>query len=194
MKTVTVKIARTLNELMHVFTVRSLVYIGGQDCPYNEEFDGNDFTGASHIIAYIGDEPAGVLRLRWFAEFVKFERAAVVEKYRGSGVIQELMEFSFLYARRRGYKKIITQAQCQLREYWKKFGFTERSGHRKFHFSDYSYIEMERDLKPFDDPIDANTDPMKLNRPDGEWDRPGILDKSVTRLVDKARKTDSEAA
>ncbi len=194
MSDIHIKIARTLNDLMQVFAVRSLVYVGGQDCPYDEEFDGNDFTGASHIIAYLNKEPAGVLRLRWFAGFVKFERAAVVEKYRGTGVIQELMHFSFRYAQRRGYKRIITQAQWQLRDYWKRFGFFERSGRREFSFSDYSYVEMEKHLKPLQDAINANTDPMKLNRPDGEWEKPGVLDRSLARLVPDSCDNSSEAA
>ena len=45
-----VTIARTMNELMEVMAVRTLVYIGEQTCPYDEEYDGNDFCGATHLL------------------------------------------------------------------------------------------------------------------------------------------------
>ena len=38
--------------------MRSAVYIGEQECPYEEEFDGNDLA-ATHLIGYVGNEPAG---------------------------------------------------------------------------------------------------------------------------------------
>ncbi|PHS21051.1 MAG: GNAT family N-acetyltransferase [Robiginitomaculum sp.] len=178
---ITVRIARSLDELMHVFSVRTLVYIGEQACPYEEEYDGNDFTGASHIIAYVNGEPVGVLRLRWFAMFVKFERAAVIKEYRKFGVIKEIMNFSFMYSKKRGYRKIIIHAQSQLRRYWRRFGFTERQGRAEFSYSDYDYVEMEKVITPSNEAINMNTNPMRLNRPDGEWDKGGVLDLSVAR-------------
>jgi len=33
---------------------------------FSEEFDGHDF-GATHVIAYVGDEPVGTVRVRWFS-------------------------------------------------------------------------------------------------------------------------------
>ena len=31
--------------------------------------DGNDLAGATHLIARIGSQPVGVIRLRWFCDF-----------------------------------------------------------------------------------------------------------------------------
>ena len=65
---VTIKLASTSDELMQCFALRSAVYIGEQQCPYWEEFDGNDFT-ATHLILYVDGEPASSMRLRWFGTF-----------------------------------------------------------------------------------------------------------------------------
>src|SRR5260221_12039581 len=79
---VTVTVARTVDEIMQVMAVRSIVYMGQQACPYAEEFDGNDFAGATHLIARVGSAPVGVVRMRWFCDFAKLERFTVVESYR----------------------------------------------------------------------------------------------------------------
>src|SRR4051794_24719610 len=50
-------------------------------CPYEEEFDGNDFS-ATHLIGYVGNEPAACLRVRYFADFAKIERLAVRREFR----------------------------------------------------------------------------------------------------------------
>jgi len=80
---VSVTLARTFEDLSRVITVRGAVYIGQQQCPYEEEFDGNDLC-ATHLIGYVGHEPAGCLRVRFFADFAKVERVAVREEFRKS--------------------------------------------------------------------------------------------------------------
>ena len=78
-----ITVARTFDDLMRVAAIRNSVYIGEQECPYDEEYDGNDLS-ATHLLAYIGDEPVGCLRLRFFADFAKFERVAIRKEYRKS--------------------------------------------------------------------------------------------------------------
>src|SRR6201990_3727411 len=72
-RTTTIRIARNLTDLMIVASIRSAVYLAEQDCPLEEEFDGNDLV-AAHFIGYVGKEPAGCLRVRFFGEFAKVER------------------------------------------------------------------------------------------------------------------------
>ena len=76
-----ITVARTFEDLMRVAAIRNAVYIGEQECPYEEEYDGNDLS-ATHLLAYIGDEPVGCLRLRFFADFAKFERMAIRKEFR----------------------------------------------------------------------------------------------------------------
>ena len=37
---ISISIARSLDDLMQVMSIRSVVYMGEQLCPYDEEFDG----------------------------------------------------------------------------------------------------------------------------------------------------------
>ena len=56
-----------------VFAIRAAVFMSEQDCPYEEEFDGNDFAAATHILGFVNGEAAAVLRVRFFADFAKID-------------------------------------------------------------------------------------------------------------------------
>ena len=177
----TVMVARTLDDLMRVVVVRSLVYLGDQVCPYDEEYDGNDFSGATHLLLLKHGEPIGVVRLRWFADFAKLERLAIRAEYRGGGGLMMLARAAFDLARRKGYRTLMGHAQHRLTPFWKRhFGGWVRPGRAAFAFSDYDYVEMEFALDPPTDAITIDADPFVLLRPEGAWDRPGVLDRSVT--------------
>ena len=177
-----VVVARTLDDLMRVMVVRSLVYMGAQACPFDEEFDGNDFAGATHLILLKHGEPIGVVRMRWFEGFAKLERLAIRAEYRGGCGLMLLSRAAFNLAERKGYHRLMGHAQSRLVPYWTRyFHGRVRAGRRPFAFSDYDYVEMEFDLQPPQDAITIDSDPMVLLRPEGEWDRPGVLDRSAAR-------------
>lgn len=176
-----VDVARDLNALMRVFALRALVYMGEQSCPFEEEFDGNDFAAATHLLAEVAGEPAGALRLRWFADFVKFERAAVKSDHRGKGVVAALIGEAFEMSRRRGYRRVIAYMQARLVPFWAPFGFRPRAGRDRFAFSDHEYVEGEAHLAPHPEALSVDSPPLVLMRPEGLWDRPGILDRSAAR-------------
>ena len=54
---VIIRVARTLEDMQRIAVVRALVYMAEQDCPYDEEFDGNDLAGATHLLGEAGGEP-----------------------------------------------------------------------------------------------------------------------------------------
>ena len=58
---VTTRLAGRMEDTLQAFAVRAACFIGEQDVPYSEEFDGQDF-GATHLLAYLGNEPVGALR------------------------------------------------------------------------------------------------------------------------------------
>lgn len=184
-----VTIASTLNDLAQVMAVRTLVYMGEQVCPYKEEFDGNDFAGATHLILHQGDEPIGVARLRWFADFAKFERLAIRKEFRGGGGLMLLARSAFQLAERKGYRRLIGHVQPRRATFafWtRSFGGGVRPGRRTFSFSDLDYVEMEFDLHPPADALTIDSDPYVLLRPEGEWDQPGVLDRSAIRSAQSA--------
>lgn len=189
-----VTVARTLDEVVMAMTLRGVIYLGEQMAPYHEEYDGNDLVGASHLVCWKAKEPVGVLRLRWFAGFAKVERAAVLKPYRRDGVMRLLMQEALRYAARRGYRKVLGHAQLNRVKYWRSHGFRVRSNREPFGFSDYEYVEIERDLVPPANAIGLDTDPMVIIRPDGEWDRPGPFDLSLERMVEEEKKKEAEEA
>lgn len=182
-----VSVARSLDHVVMAMTLRGVTYLGEQNAPYEEEYDGNDFVAASHLIAWLEREPVGVLRLRWFAEFAKVERAAVLQPYRRHGVMRSLMREALRYSARRGYRHILGHAQVERVPYWRSHGFQIRRNRPRFQFSDYEYVEIEQELPRCPEAITMETHPMMLIRPDGDWDRPGPFDRSLERFADNDR-------
>jgi predicted GNAT family N-acyltransferase len=181
-KHTTIKIARTLNDLMIVASIRSAVYLAEQDCPFEEEFDGNDLV-AVHLIGFVGNEPVACLRARFFADFAKVERLAVRHQYRRSMVAFKLVRECVTFLKRKGYRRIYGQAQDRLVDFWARFGAKPLAHNRKVVFSDFSYTEMLLELPPDPNAITIDSDPYVIIRPEGDWDRPGVLDQSTGRAV-----------
>jgi predicted GNAT family N-acyltransferase len=176
-KSIKTKIARTFEDICQVVSVRSATYIAEQYCHYSEEFDGNDFC-ATHIIGYINGDPAGCVRLRFFASFAKIERLAVRADYRKSRLAFILARQAINHCQKKGYTKIYGHARLDLIPFWKIFGFSRRSDRPEFSFANIKYAELELNCAPLEDAICLDNDPMMLIRPEGDWDRPGPLDRS----------------
>ncbi len=181
-RTETVTIARTLEDMMRVMTIRSAVYIAEQACPYDEEFDGNDFT-ATHLIGYIGDEPVACLRIRYFADFAKVERLAVRREYRKTRISFQIARAAIELCRTKGYRKIYAHAQKRLLNFFLRLGFRPLKGGQEFVFSDFDYVEIVLDTPPHPKAISIGTDPYIMIRPEGRWHVPGILERSAIRPV-----------
>ena len=118
---VTTKLAMRMEDSLQAFAVRAACFIGELDVPYSEEFDGHDF-GATHIIAYVGDEPAGTLRVRWFQSFAMPERLAVLQRFRGHNIGQLLLERARKLAESRGSNMLYAQVLPADVKYWEKQG------------------------------------------------------------------------
>jgi predicted GNAT family N-acyltransferase len=177
-----VRVARTMDDLLMVYSIRSAVYIAEQDCPFAEEFDGNDHC-ATHFLAFTADEPAGCLRARFFADFVKLERLAVRKPFRRSTIAFELVRCGIDFARRKGFRRIYGHAREGLEPFWARFGAKPIAGREEFLFSDHRYTEMTIDLEPKPDAITLAEGPMTILRPEGDWDREGVLEFSRTRAA-----------
>jgi predicted GNAT family N-acyltransferase len=179
-----VQVARTIDDLMRAVSIRGAVYIGEQECPYEEEFDGNDFS-ATHLVGYVGDEPAGCMRIRYFADFAKVERLVLRREFRSSGLARHIVHASVELCRRKGYRLVTVYAQRRLINFWAKAGFRVPENARELVFSDFDYIEMVCHGEPHPDAISVRTDPYRIIRPEGDWDAPGILERSIVRGVSR---------
>lgn len=183
---ISVRVVRSMEEMARVMAIRSAVYIAEQDCPFEEEFDGNDFS-ATHLICHKGAEPVGCLRIRYFAEFAKIERLAVRSKHRHAGLASALVEAAIALCRKKGFRVLYAHSQKRLVAFWELRGFTRMQDAGDFTFSDYDYVEVKLETEKLPDSIALGDDPYLIIRPEGLWDVPGILEHSARRGACSAR-------
>jgi predicted GNAT family N-acyltransferase len=176
-----VTLARTHDDMTRIAAIRAIVYVAEQECPFDEEFDGNDLTAASHLIGYVGDEPGGCMRIRFFAGFAKFERMAVLPRFRHSRLSFHLVRAAIDLSRKKGYQIVYGHARRDLIAFWKRHGFRQIENAREFVFSGQSYVEMLANLEQDPDAIAIGANPYVLIRPEGRWHVPGVLERTANR-------------
>lgn len=180
---VAVRVVRSSEDLMRVVAVRAVVFMAEQKCPYEEEFDGNDFAGSTHLLAEVSGEPVATLRLRFFAGFGHIGRLAVVQRMRGFGVARAIVTEALALCAEKGYGRLYAQAQRRLVPFWRQFGFEPMDRQMPgLVWSDHEYVEMCCHLEPTERALDLERSaPMVLLRPEGAWSVPGILEASAVR-------------
>ncbi|SDW77238.1 Predicted N-acyltransferase, GNAT family [Marininema mesophilum] len=185
-----IRVVETEDDRIKSFLVRGIVYMHGQQCPYREEFDLNDHT-ATQIVGTVGDEPILTARIRYFGGFVKFERLGIREEYRGRGYGHNLIQFMMGLAEKKGYRRFYLHSQTRLESFYEQYGF-KRVGD-PFMFSDHSYIEMVAGGQGFASRPEIDkwigTEPLRLNRPEGNMDEPGPMEESLDRLKEDSLNT-----
>ena len=179
-----IKVVHEMSELLMVSAIRSAVYIGEQNCPFAEEFDGNDFA-ATHLIGFINGEPAGCMRIRFFGRFAKVERLAVRKEYRTSRLSFQLVRAAVDLCRSKGYATIYGHAKTEYLRFWRHFGFDLRKGIQTFPFSDSEYVELRSEFSVPNDAVSLEDGPYRLIRPEGRWHRPGVLEASAQRSASR---------
>lgn len=171
-----VEVVHSIAAYQEVMAIRAATYIAEQDCPYAEEYDGNDFA-ASHLIGYCGDEPAGCIRVRFFANFAKVERLAVIKRFRRTRLAHDLIKAAKQMARKKGYTHLYGQAEQSIVKLWTRHGFVPRTQTPTVSFSGRNYIEGDLYMPPLNSAISAHSRPEIINRPEGSWDQPGVLER-----------------
>jgi len=180
---VAVRLVRDESGLAQVKLVRAVAYMAGQSTPAGEEFDGNDFC-ASHILATVEGEPAGTIRLRWFAGFAKVERITVVPRFEGPqyAVVRAMAEYGLPIIRAKGYTRIVTHAQARLVAMWRRvFPFLKPVPGSEFVMYDHVCVVMAGEVPPEPAAIGEASPPLVQNRPEGLWHLPGPADRSAER-------------
>lgn len=174
-------IVSRLDEFVEALSVRAMVYVEDQHCPYTEEFDGNDLS-ATHILVRLGDEPIATMRIRWFADFAKFERICVRAAHRKGNAVRVALDAAFEITRRKGFSRALAHVEAALLPYWERTAQLKRRANRpSMVFSDREYFEVERVLEPHPEKIGLATPALVLLRPEGRWDERGVLDASTSR-------------
>lgn len=159
-----VSVIRDMTAMMQANAIRSAVFIGEFGCSHDEEFDGNDFS-ATHIIARVGGEPAGTMRLRYFADFIIPERLAVLPAFRKGrygdrGVAYALATFGFNLSRMKGYKRFVGYSVLGLEQFWDRVatasgGRVDRFGDAPIECSGSTCIGVFGSLDPLPGAVDS---------------------------------------
>lgn len=176
-----IEMVRTLDGYQKMIALRAMTFMAEQDCPFDEEYDGNDLC-ASHLLAFADGQAVATLRLRWFAGFGKVERVCVLPRYRGTSVVKVMLAAAFELGARKGFRRMTAQIQARLWPLWSRTLNCQLLKDRpRVFFSDYEYYEIEIPLAAHPEAIRHNSDPYQMIRPEGAWDEPGILDESSSR-------------
>jgi hypothetical protein len=153
--------------------IRSVCYTDDIDTklPFDEAFDGNDFQ-ASHMVAYLGAEPIGALRIRWFANFAKIERTGFRPQYRDPRHLQRAAPFVFDHIARKGYTRAITHAAPKYAAAWRRYLGFRPVDKPVAVYQEGHYVELVKYLDIPMNVITADSSIKTLSRVEGEWDIP----------------------
>lgn len=182
-----ITVVHCMDDLLKVFAVRAATYVAEQDCPQGEEFDGNDFT-ATHLLGFVGSEPAGCLRIRYFADFAKMERLAVVHRFRRTRLAFKLIEAGIAFCQAKGYRKLYGHAEPRVCKLWERYGFRPRTDHPTLSFSRLEFVVGDLELPAVSGALNSLSDPYVLVRPEGQWERPGVLDASAKKMTEELER------
>jgi hypothetical protein len=165
-----------MDELLKVFAMRSAVYIGEYGFSFASSFDGNDLC-ATHVLAHVDGEPAGTMRIRWFGEFAKPERLAVLPAFRmrrfgARGVAHAIGKYAFDLCAKKGYRQVIGHSREELVRFWASFGTFVPIEGKAFVWNGSTTIPMIGTLAPPPDAITVDVEPTMLLKREGAWDRP----------------------
>lgn len=142
-----VSIVRGLDDWFAAHSIRAIVYVGEQDYAYDEEFDGADLSGTTHLLAREGGEPIGACRIRWFADFAKLERVAVKRASRAGHASRALWRAAADLAARKGYRLMLGHIERSLAPYWTRVGgFRPRAEHASYEMFGREFVEMVAEL------------------------------------------------
>ena len=87
-----IQIATSPEDQMKAMMVRCIVFCGEQGVPYTVERDEFE-TSAVHILGVLEGEPVAAGRVRYFPDYAKLERIAVLRPYRKRGIGSEITRF-----------------------------------------------------------------------------------------------------
>ncbi len=102
--------------------IRTQVFHQEQDIDPALDFDGLD-EEATHVVAYLQNQPVGTARVRHFDQTAKIERVAVLFSQRNQGIGSAMLLEILAYLKQRVTSNIILNAQCSSEPFYLQLGF-----------------------------------------------------------------------
>ena len=118
-----------------------------------------------------------------FPRLCEIRTVSCIERIPGVELAFELVRSGIDLARRKGFRRIYGHSREGLEAFWARFGGKPIGADRHLTFSGFRYTEMVLDVGPLPDAITLDSGGIVLLRPEGDWDRPGVLEISATRPV-----------
>jgi hypothetical protein len=160
---------------MDALAVRSICYMVEENSqaplPADQARDGNDLQ-ATHLVTYLGQEPIGSARIRWFRDFAKIERTAFRPGYRHPRYIKFAANFAFSHIARKGYSKVITHGTAEYCLLWQRLLGFRPVNKPAAHYLGHDYFEVVKDLDVPDNGLSLDSSIEELFRVEGAWDAP----------------------
>lgn len=165
---VEIKIVSTIDELSSALALRKQIFVDEQGLDYNAEFDGNDLS-STHFIACINKKTVGTMRIRYFKDFVKFERACVIPEYRKTNVSKLMGDAATKFCAAKGYEIMHSMCKGELLNRWAKDGARPIKDAVPSIQHGMVLIPIEQELPKTEEKISVKTSPEILNKKEGEW-------------------------
>lgn len=157
---------------MEVFAIRATSFWESEQFPYDLAFDANDFQ-ATHVLGYLGKEPIGAMRIRWFRDFAKIERTGFRPSHRGLAVIKPVHDFALAHIARKGYRQAITHAAPLYAKLWRMHFGWKPVNKPPASYEGETYVELVHSLNVPLNAITVESSVEVLFRSEGYWDAPG---------------------
>lgn len=149
-------------------SVRRQIFVEEQKISPDHEFDGNDHS-ATHILACVDGKPVGTMRIRYFKDFVKFERMCVLPQYRKFDVSEQIMQKAFRFAAQKGYDKVYGVCKKELLHRWAQNGFQPIENAPTVVQNNMTLVPIMCVLPVEENRISLLTPSEVLNAPEGTW-------------------------
>lgn len=169
-----IKVELATSEALYkgAMAIRKQVFVKEQRIPESKEFDGNDFC-AAHVVAYVQKNnrrlPIGTMRIRFFSDFVKFERMAVIRNFRKTKVAEDIMQYGLKYVAEKGYRQVYGMCKQELLPRWQQCGYHEIPGAERIEQNGMVLIPISLDLKENPQAIKMTLHPSLLTALEGHW-------------------------
>ncbi len=167
-----VDIVRNLKDLLQAFDLRREEFVKKQKVPEHLEFDGNDFS-STQILAKDNGKPIATMRIRYFHDFVKFERLCVIPEYRKKNIPEKIMDFCAQVLKEKGFDKALFFCRPELVKYWKSHGCIPVQGMPDTEAEGMKLCPMSWNFSQKGDFLEIKTPASFFLADEGKWKQSG---------------------
>ncbi len=127
-QSVVVRVVSKFDDFLACQAIRAAAFVG-QGEPLAEEFDGNDLSCATHLLATRSGEPVGTIRIRLLSTAeggtAVWERLAILPSARGhAGILLTLADAATAYTEFKGVRTVLgSVSDPRLLKFWQRRGF-----------------------------------------------------------------------